>query len=474
MVNVGDTLAGKYRVEKILGIGGMGMVVAATHLELDQKVALKFMLPDALASEQAMARFLREAKSAVKLRSEHVCRVLDVGRLDTGAPYIVMELMEGSDFAQLLKRQGPLSVADTVDYVLQALEGIAEAHANGIVHRDLKPGNLFVATASDGSPLVKVLDFGISKSPIGGNAATKTGDMMGSPAYMAPEQMASPKNVDARADLWALGVILYQAVTNTLPFDADTLPALCVRVMHEPAPSIGDVRRDLPAAFAAIVMKCLEKQPSDRYADTAALATALAPFGSVAASAKAARISRVLRRTVVPEVAATIAPDAPSHPSVPGRISTLQASAAEVSSRPDAPKHARIALILGAAALVVVVAVATVAIVGGGGTTPVSQPVEKPVPVVVSPPVAPPPPANVAPPEPQIAVKKPAAKPIPTVRPRPIAKPVVKPAAIEEVKPPPAEVRPSDAKPPEVKPPEPTETKPKSKWDHMQHDEDKE
>ena len=354
MAAVGDVLAGKYRVDKVLGIGGMGMVVAATHIELDQKVALKFMLPDAIASDQAMDRFLREAKAAVKLRSEHICRVLDVGKLDNGAPYIVMEFMEGHDFAQLIKRTGPLSLVDAVDHVMQAIEGLAEAHANGIVHRNLKPGNLFVCNDNDGSALVKVLDFGISKSSLGaGGMATKTGDVMGSPAYMAPEQMLSAKNVDGRADVWALGVILYQAVTGVLPFEAETLPALCMAVMNTEPPSPERVRADLPPPFAAVVMRCSSEKPEARWSNVAELATALAPFGGEDAAASARRSGKVLKRIVAAasapvtavESSSAVAPTLmstsdvqPTPPparssaaatAMPGRISTLQSSAAE-------------------------------------------------------------------------------------------------------------------------------------------------
>ncbi len=384
---VGDVLAGKYRVDKVLGIGGMGMVVAATHLELDQRVALKFMLPDAMRSGQAMDRFLREAKAAVRLRSEHICRVLDVGKLDNGAPYIVMEFMDGEDFAQLIKRRGALALPDAVDHVMQALEGLAEAHANGIVHRDLKPGNLFVTIDNDGTPLVKVLDFGISKSTLGAAAmATKTGDIMGSPAYMAPEQMKSSKNVDARADLWAIGVILYQASTGTLPFDADTLPALCMSVMTSEPPSPSAVRAGLSPAFATVVMRCLAKQPEARFADVAELAAALAPFGGDLAAESAKRAAKVLRRKraapVEPTVDSGIAPTlmptgapAVTAPLLPGRVSTLQASAAEVATAPVKRSRRGLAIALGA---ITVAAIAGVAIFarGGGreGTSPIATP----------------------------------------------------------------------------------------------------
>lgn len=332
LVNVGDVLAGKYRVDRILGIGGMGMVVAATQLELDQKVALKFMLPGMLASAQATERFLREARAVVRLRSEHVCRVFDVGRLDTGASYIVMELMEGQDLAQLLEVRRVLPLREVVDLMLQALEGIAEAHANGIVHRDLKPANLFVATDSDGSPLVKVLDFGISKSTVGGQA-TKTGEIMGSPSYMAPEQMQSSKDVDARADIWALGVILYEAVGGRLPFEQDSLPALCMAVLFEEPPRL-DTFSPAPPAFASVILRCMSKSRDARYEDVGSLATALAPFGSDDAVASAVRIMKVLRRSSIgvsqsaPWMAKTVHAD--SSPALPvGRQSTLSSGASE-------------------------------------------------------------------------------------------------------------------------------------------------
>jgi eukaryotic-like serine/threonine-protein kinase len=351
LVNIGDVLVSKYRVDKILGIGGMGMVVAATHLELDQRVALKFMLPEALLSPQATDRFLREARAAVKLKGEHVCRVLDVGKLESGSPYIVMEFLEGEDFQHVLARRGYLTVPEAVEFIMQALEGLAEAHAAGIVHRDLKPGNLFVATDSDGSPLVKVLDFGISKSA--GANATKTGEVMGSPAYMAPEQMMSAKDVDARADLWAIGVILYHATSGRVPFEHDNLAGLCMAVMND-APAPLETLAPVPPAFAAVIARCMQKQRDHRYADVGELAAALAPFGTPDAVASAQRVAKVLRRVGMSSgssaaIAVTMAPSGldlpiartptpmptpPPHPS----NSTIGASAGEDRCR----RHRRV------------------------------------------------------------------------------------------------------------------------------------
>jgi serine/threonine protein kinase len=302
---VGDVLAGKYRVDKILGIGGMGMVVAATHLELDQRVALKFMLPSAAEQPETAARFLREARAAGRLNSDHVCRMVDLGRLESGAPYIVMEYLQGENLAALLRRHGPLRVEDAVDYILQAVEGLAEAHAHGIVHRDLKPDNLFVHRRNDGGTVLKVLDFGISKISLNG-VSTRTGDIMGSPAYMAPEQMESTRSVDQRADVWSLGVVLYQLVTGRPPFHGDTLPLLCMHVVNDDPAPVSTIRGDLPDGFEAAVMRCLHKDPDHRYPDVGELARALAPFGPSNASTSASRIQIVLSRTGRHDSAAAI------------------------------------------------------------------------------------------------------------------------------------------------------------------------
>jgi eukaryotic-like serine/threonine-protein kinase len=205
-VREGDVLAGKYRVDRVLGAGGMGAVVAAYHMQLETKVALKFLLPAMLANEDAVTRFAREARAAVKITNEHVARVLDVGTLESGAPYIVMEYLDGTDLAGWLRQRGPLPIEEAIDFVLQAGEALAEAHALGIVHRDLKPANLFYIRSADGRPTIKVLDFGISKvTNLSASASnlvrTQTATLMGSPFYMSPEQMEATHAVDARTDI---------------------------------------------------------------------------------------------------------------------------------------------------------------------------------------------------------------------------------------------------------------------------------
>ncbi len=298
-VKAGDVLAQKYRVDRVLGVGGMGVVVAATHLQLEQRVALKFMLPAAFANPEALSRFQREARAAVKLKSEHVARVLDVGTFQDGSPYIVMEFLEGTDLSDELEKRGPLPLPVVAEYIVQACDAMAEAHALGIVHRDLKPANLFLTRRADGSPLVKVLDFGISKSnPLtdsnGALQMTKTTAILGSPLYMSPEQMKSSRSVDARTDVWSLGIIVYELLGGRTPFQSDTLGALMAMVMTEPHAPLETVRPDLPRDVCALVNRCLAKDPAYRPANVAELARGLAPYCPPRALPIVERVSTLL------------------------------------------------------------------------------------------------------------------------------------------------------------------------------------
>ncbi|MGH7436281.1 MAG: serine/threonine protein kinase, partial [Polyangiaceae bacterium] len=299
-VKAGDVLAGKYQVERVLGVGGMGVVVAAHHIQLDEKVALKFLLPSALSNPEAMARFEREARAAVKIKSEHVARVSDVGKLDTGSPYMVMEYLEGSDLAGMLEKRGPFAVEEAVDFLLQACEAIAEAHVLGIVHRDLKPANLFCVRRADGRLSIKVLDFGISKMGVGTGgpqsstgrdvSMTRTTAIMGSPLYMSPEQMQSSKQVDTRSDIWALGVILYELVAGKTPFDADVVTELVIKIATQPPAPLRMIKTDIPQGVEEIIMRCLEKEAGARYRNVGELAVALEPFAPKRARSSIERI----------------------------------------------------------------------------------------------------------------------------------------------------------------------------------------
>jgi eukaryotic-like serine/threonine-protein kinase len=281
-VAIGEIVANKYRIDRLIGTGGMGIVVAAFHLELEQPVAIKFLNSETGARADANERFRREARAAARIRSEHVARVLDIEVLDNRLPYMVMELLEGHDLERELEQAGPLPVAVAVGYVLQAIDAVAEAHATGVVHRDLKPTNLFLAQLPDGRRLIKVLDFGISKlvgPGSGRNAAlTRSASIFGSPLYMSPEQMRSAKDVDARADIWSLGAILFELVTGRPPFLAESMPALCMAILNESPPSLHGLVPSAPPELDAVVFKCLAREVNHRFDSVADLAEALVPF----------------------------------------------------------------------------------------------------------------------------------------------------------------------------------------------------
>jgi eukaryotic-like serine/threonine-protein kinase len=282
-VSVGDLIDAKYRVDQVLGAGGMGVVVAATHLTIQQRVAIKFLRPGAHPKAgDYVARFIREARSLARLRSEHVARVYDAGQTADGTPYIVMELLEGRDLAAVLEKTPKPPIADAVEYILQACEALLEAHEAGIVHRDLKPHNLFVGRTLSGAVHVKLLDFGIAKD-IGGASGdmkvlTDSSVVLGSPLYMAPEQMRGAKDVDKRTDVWSLGVILHQMLAGALPFDSDTVPELCVKVLTEAPPVVSSLNARVPPELSAIVTRCLQKDVALRFRNMAELAAALEPF----------------------------------------------------------------------------------------------------------------------------------------------------------------------------------------------------
>jgi serine/threonine protein kinase len=296
-LGVGKVIDGKYRIDSLVGEGGMGVIWKATQLDLDRSVAIKVVREEFASNEEVVNRTLLEARAAARLRGEHIVRVLDVGRLSTGAPYIVMEHLEGRDlYTDLAERLLPMPVNLAVDLVLEACEGLAEAHAAGIVHRDLKPENLFIAEQPDGSAVIKILDFGISKeirseSP---RAVTNPATVIGSPQYMSPEQMRGSGDVDARADIWSLGATLYELLVGQAPFHATTIPALCSMVLEEDPTPPRHLRADVPIGLEAVVLRCLKKDRDDRYGSIGELAHALVMYGSPSADDRAARIARVI------------------------------------------------------------------------------------------------------------------------------------------------------------------------------------
>ena len=316
-VAVGDVLAGKYRVERVLGAGGMGVVVAARHVHLDVLVALKFMSDEALKHPDLVERFVREARVAARLRSDHVARVTDIGTLESGVPYQVIEYLEGSDLAALLAREGALSVSRAAEYVVQVCDALDEAHEAGIVHRDIKPSNLFLTTRRNGSSCIKVLDFGISKFDWLNQSTAKlqrsqSGALLGSPFYMAPEQMRGGGGVDARTDIWAVGATLYELLSGALPFDAESLVELALQVVQDDPRPLREVRPDVPWELDQVVVRCLQKDPADRFRGARALALALAPFAPAGMRTFAGPVSdashegtRVESGTEEPETRAT-------------------------------------------------------------------------------------------------------------------------------------------------------------------------
>ena len=381
----GTLLAGKYRAVRTLATGGMGVVVLVKHEVLGQRAALKILRSDAVTSRDAAERFLREARASANLKSDHVVRVFDVGSLDGVVPYMLMEYLDGRDLADELRRRGRLPVSEAVDYVLQAIDAIAEAHGVGVIHRDIKPSNLFVTTRADGVRNVKVLDFGISKVVPGigeltDGAVTTDNALLGSPAYMSPEQVKSSKDVDGRTDVWSLGVVLYELMTGERAFDGETVGSILSQILCEDVPPITRFVPDAPPGLDRVVVRCLERNRELRYESVLALHDALMPFATdrtrlslpPRASMPPAAAEITIARTPVRAISDETTVDVSSER--PGVESTIAVSAdprgREQGGRappPLAPRSRARLLAAGAAALFVV---GTIWFVGHTGGPP--------------------------------------------------------------------------------------------------------
>lgn len=275
-MNVGSIIAGKFRIERVIGRGAMGIVVQATDLTLGRHVAVKLILPQWAGDAQLRGRFIREAHAMTRLHTEHVAQVLEVGELEDGMLFMAMEYLEGQSLDAMISSAGPLPVPDAVDLILEALAAVAEAHDLGFVHRDIKPSNLFLTARNGRPPILKVLDFGIVKDTTSQTKLTVSGTLPGTPAYMAPEQVACEYDlIDARVDVWAIGVTLYELLTGELPFNGP-LEVMLARIRMEAPPRLRARRPDVAPELEAIVARCLSKHPADRFANAGELAAALA------------------------------------------------------------------------------------------------------------------------------------------------------------------------------------------------------
>jgi serine/threonine-protein kinase len=504
----GIKLLGKYRVESLIGEGGMGAVVKAMHLDLDEAVAIKVLLPDLIKRQEIVQRFLREAKAAVKLKGEHVARIIDVGRFEeqpfADVPYIVMEYLDGADLNAIIKHHGAQDPEVAVDLMLQACQAIAEAHSLGIIHRDIKASNFFITQSEGSSPQLKVLDFGIATAPQGVSELTDAQAVIGTPAYMAPEQMRAARIADQRSDIWSMGVVLYELLEGTRPFRSDVYSDLCLKVGMDPPCEM--INPAVPEALRAVVFKCLEKPIERRYQSVAELAFDLMPFASDPVMARAAveQCARLLGRRstrsieavrvpddatpigappmrktppshhrvvpapidLTPAGATSIAPSRPSGPmrsltpvpSVPGTPTSVGGSNGEIARDSTLARPARklmvVASFLGAAAIGIGVGVVYFTASGGSDqpsapAAPAPAAITAPTPEPVTPPPKPPPkPATTAP---ETAKPAPTLPLEPTIDPAKLAKPAhptvvhphpIKPAPTPPPPPPPKKLPP--------------------------------
>lgn len=338
----GDVLCDRYRADRVIAHGGTGTVLAVTDLVRRERAAIKMISADHAEGELLLARLRREGDILARLTSPHVVRVLDVA-MHGRTLCLVMELLEGSDMARFVRKRGPLPIEEAVGYIVQACDGLADAHQAGVVHRDVKPQNVFLAARSDGTSIVKVLDFGVSKqySVSTGAGLTVSGTLLGSPPYSSPEQLRDPSSVDGRADIWSMGLVLYFLLTRRNAFDAETFPALLVKIASQEPPPLREQRSDVPEELESIVLRCIQKDPAHRFPDMASLARALAPFAPAWSEAfiPAIDIRAAGRGSLVSLPVIPLRPDVPEENTPIGTVPS-SARLADPAPKPASPSTA--------------------------------------------------------------------------------------------------------------------------------------
>lgn len=333
----GTKILDRYIIEEMIGVGGMGMVFRARHELLGETVAIKCLRADSGNGNEALSRFLREARASAQIKSQHVAKVHDVGTLPSGTPYMVMEYLEGQDLGELLTRHGAFSISDAIEYTLQACDALNAAHKLGVVHRDIKPANFFLTKNEHGEKIVKMLDFGISKTD--GENLTKSAVMLGTPFYMAPEQLYSAKAADIRSDIWSMGVVMYELIEGGRPFTGESVFELGGAILSNPPQP---TKKAWPKGLFAVVQKCLEKEPEKRFQSAADLLAALAPFDQNASTGRQARIRRhQVERELADDVTAVdtkpVAAVGRAQLAAPKPPTVAKASAAAKSAAPAKP-----------------------------------------------------------------------------------------------------------------------------------------
>ena len=450
---VGEVVGEKYRLVRLLGEGGMGSVYEARHDVIGRRFAVKFLHAELASHPEILLRFRREAQAAGSLENENIAAVTDFGSSPDGAPYIVMEFLEGEDLAKTLARTGPLPIARAAHILIQVCRGLFAAHGRGIVHRDLKPENLLLQQRGDGGDLVKILDFGIAKlksTEHRPEAATRTGITLGTPYYMPPEQARGQKELDERADIYALGVILFELLSAQKPHNGENYNAILYSILMGAAPRIEQFRPDLPSELAGVVHRAMAGEAKDRYQSVSELSQALAPFTGRALT-PAPTMSNA--STVMAQHGAA----AQSVPSVSNSTRAPVAFTPNPTLPLTQPKQSRAGLWVG-------LSVVLLGVVGAGGWFAMRAAPPPPdtsaATAAVAPPAPPPPPPAVAPtPTPELAATP---APIVSASAAPVAEAPAQPAPRQggrplklQAKPAPVPA-PAAAAPAPAKPPAPT------------------